>query len=391
MFIIFTLMKLIKTYKYKLRPNPTQKVTFESWLGINRYLYNNALEHRITAYQSAKVSVSRFDQYNQLVVAKKEAELSFLKQVHSEVLQETLDRVDKAFKSFYNGAGFPKFQGKRFYSSFTFKRSVEIKGNKIKLPKIGWVRFFNSRIFEGKIKYTTVVKELDDWYVCVCVEQNPIIRIDSQDVGIDMGVARLATLSDGTFYENPKFVKQYAKEMRILQRKLARQVKDSKSREKTKRKITKLYQKIRRCRLDYTHKMTTEITSKYNVIYVEHLNLKGMTKSSKGNAEQHGKMVKQKSGLNRVLLDTCIGITFNQLEYKTKFQSGTFLKVNPAYTSQKCSCCGHTSKNNRQSQELFLCEVCFFKANADDNASQNIISSGRTESRKRGALARALA
>lgn len=382
-------MKLIKTYKYKLRPNATQKGTFEKWLGINRYLYNVALEHRITAYQSAKISVSRFDQYNQLVVAKKQPELSFLKDVHSEVLQETLDRVDKSFKNFFNGSGFPKFQGKDYYKSFTFKRSVRIEGNKIKLPKIGFVRFFNSRTFEGKIKYVTVVKEIDDWFVCVCVEQSPTIRIESQDVGIDMGIARLATLSDGTYYENPRFLNEYQRELRLLQRKLARQVKGSKSREKTKRKISKLWQKIRRCRLDYLHKMTTEITSKYNVIYVEDLNLKGMTKSAKGTMENQGKNVKAKSGLNRSLLDSCIGITFNQLEYKTKFQCGTFLKVNPAYTSQKCSECGHTSKNNRQSQEHFLCECCSHRANADDNASNNILGLGRTESRKRGALTRA--
>lgn len=377
-------MKLIKTYKYKLRPNTTQKATFESWLGVNRYLYNNALEHRITAYKSNGTSVSRFDQYNHLVQAKKDIELSFLASVHSEVLQETLDRVDKAFQAFFKGAGFPKFQKKDLYKSFTFKRSVRIDGNKIKLPKIGWVRFFNSRQFEGKIKYTTIVKECGQWYVCVCVEQHPVSRLDSQEVGIDMGVARLATLSDGTYYENPMFLKHYASKLRVLQRNLARQKKGSNSRAKTKEKIAKLWQKIRRCRLDYMHKVTTEITSKYNVIYVEGLNLKGMTKSAKGTAEKHGKNVKAKSGLNRSLLDSCIGITLNQLEYKTVFQSGVFLKVNPAYTSQKCSCCGHISKNNRLSQELFLCEACFFKANADDNAALNIIGSGRTESRKRG-------
>lgn len=384
-------MKLIKTYKYKLRPNATQRAIFEQWLGINRYLYNNALEHRITAYQSAKVSIHRFEQHKQLSEVRNSDGFKFLKLVPLQTLRDTLDRVNKAFESFFNGAGFPKFQKKRNYNSFSFKESVRIEGNKIKLPKIGFVKFFNSRTFEGKIKYTTVVKELNDWYVCICVEQQPTIRIDSQDVGIDMGIARLATLSDGTHYENPAFLKQYARELRILQRKLSRQKKGSNSMAKTVQQLAKLWQKIRRCRLDYLHKMTTEITRKYSVIYVEDLNLKGMTKSAKGTLEQPGKNVKAKSGLNRSLTDACIGIALEQLQYKTVFQSGIFEKVNPQYTSQKCSCCGHTSKNNRKSQELFLCEACFFTCNADDNASNNILGSGRTKSTQRRALACACA
>jgi len=380
-------VKLHKTYKYKLRPTVTQEATFESWLGICRYVYNNALEHRIISYKSAGVSISRFDQYNQLVVAKKEESLSFIKEVHSHVLGDTLDRVDKAYKTFFKGKGFPKFQGRLHYKSFTFKRSVSIKGNKIKLPKIGLVRFFNSRSFEGKIKTATIIKELNSWYICLVVEQSPTIRIESQDVGIDMGIARLATLSDGTYYENPKFLKKYQSQMRVLQRKLARQVKGSNSRAKTNHRLSKLWQKIRRCRLDYLHKMTTEITSKYNVIYIEDLKLGNMTKSAKGTIDNPGSKVKAKAGLNRVLRDACIGIIFKQLEYKTQFQCGTFIKVNPAYTSQKCSSCGHTSKVNRQSQKTFLCEACSFKANADDNASNNILGSGRTKSRQREALA----
>jgi len=382
-------LKLIKTYKYKLRPNKTQIATFESWLGINRYLYNIALEHRITAYQSNKTSISKFEQYNQLKECKDTAELSFLKLVHSQVLQETLDRVDKAFKNFFRGSGFPRFQKKGFYNSFTFKQGIRLECNKIRLPKIGFVRFFNSRRFEGKIKTATIIKELDSWYVCITVEEQPTIRLNSQEVGIDMGVAKLATLSNGRVIENPKFLSKFKSKIRILNRKLARQKKGSNLREKTKSKLAKTYQKLRRCRLDYIHKATTNITNEYGTIYVEDLKLSNMTKSAKGNSEKPGKNVKAKSGLNRSLLDSSIGIFLNQLEYKTAFKSGDFQKVNPQYTSQTCCECGYKSKNNRKTQSKFECLDCGHSDNADINAAKNIIGLGKSKSRQRGALARA--
>lgn len=384
-------MKLIKTYKYKLKPNKGQRETFESWVGINRYLYNIALEHRITAYRSNKTSISKYEQYNQLTDAKKDNKLSFLKTVHSQVLQETLDRVDKAYKSFFKGSGFPRFQKKGFYNSFTFKQGVRIEGSKVRLPKIGFVKFFNSRTFEGKIKTVTVIKEIDDWYICFAVEIAQRIHTNSQDVGIDMGITKLSTLSDGTIIENPKFLNSLKRKIRILSRKLARQKKGSNSREKTKRKLANIYQKLRRCRTDYIHKATSNITNKYGAIYVEDLKLKNMSKSSKGTTESHGSNIKAKSGLNRSLLDASIGTFFSQLEYKTKFNGGVFVKVNSAYTSQKCSICKYISKENRTTQSSFECQSCEHKENADINAAKNILGSGRSKSTERRALAQACA
>lgn len=383
---------MFKTYKYKLKPNNTQIKTFEKWLGTCRYLYNVALEHRISAYQSARVSVSRFDQYNQLVVAKNAEGLEWIKEVHSEVLQETLDRVDKSFQNFFKlNFGFPKWAKRDKYSSFTFKRSVSIEGKYVKLPKIGLVRFYNSRTFKGKIKYVTLVKELGSWYICFCVEQQPITRIENQGVGIDLGVVRLATLSNGDHYDNPMFFKHHARELRILQRKLARQKKGSNYREKTKQRIAKLWQKIRRKRTDYLHKVSTEICDNFTAIYLENLNLADMTKSAKGTIENPGKNVRAKSGLNRSLLDSNLHQFGSMLEYKTKFQSGTFVKVSPAYTSQTCSECGCVNKQNRISQSVFQCVDCSFTANADFNAAKNIQASGRSLSAQGGTLVRACA
>lgn len=370
-------MKLIKTYKYKLRPNATQKATFERWLGINRYLYNAALEHRITAYQSAKVSITKYDQYNELPQIKND--LPFVGLVYSDVLQETLDRVDKSFKNFFNGSGFPRFQGRKFYNSFTFKRSFKIQPNKIKLPKIGWVRFFNSRTIQGKMKTATIKKQIDGWYICIAVEQqvDDISIDDSQAVGIDVGVAKFAYLSDGTYIESPLFLEPLLRKLRILQRKLARQQKGSNRREKTRQKIARLHMKIKNQRQDYLHKKSTIIADNYSSCYVENLKIKNM--------------VKLNSTLSRRMLDSGFYDFRLKLQYKFKERSKHFDIVNPAYTSQTCNACGAIDKKSRISQSEYVCTSCGIQTNADENAAKNIMSKGIAQSRKRGALARALA
>jgi len=384
-------MKMFKTYKYKLKPNYTQVKCFEQHLGACRYLHNVALEHRICSYRSAKVSISFFDQSKELTQCKKMEGFEWLNDISSEALEGCLKRLDLSFKKFFKGSGFPKWAKKDKYNSFDFRKRIRIKSNKVRLPKIGYVGFYNSRTFEGKIKRVTIIKELKSWYILFCVEQKPVCRIESQDVGIDMGVKHLMTTSNGEHIKNPLFLKVNLKHLRILQRKLARQKKGSNSREKTKWQISKLWQKIRRQRVDYLHKVTTNLCREYTTIYAEDLKLKNMTKSAKGNMENPGRMVKQKSGLNRSLLDSCIAQTLAYLEYKTKFQSGIFLKVNPAYTSQKCSCCGSVNKENRKSQSAFQCTSCSFAENADINAAKNIQASGRSLSTKRRALAHACA
>ena len=135
-------MKVIKTYKFKLRPTKSQIKRFDSWLGICRYVYNSALEHRITAYKMNKVPVRKYDQYNELPQIKKD--LPFISDVHSDVLQETLDRVDNSYQGFFKGKGFPKFQNKFTYRSFTFKRGIKVSNKTVKLPKIGEVKYFAS-------------------------------------------------------------------------------------------------------------------------------------------------------------------------------------------------------------------------------------------------------
>jgi len=368
-----------KAYKYRLKPNKTQEQTFLQWLGACRFLYNNALEHRITAYRSGGVSVSAYDQNKELTQIKKTEEFSWLAEIHSEVLSDVIFRLDKAYQSFFRASGFPKFAGKHRYNSFTYRiRSgkVAIDDGRIKLPKIGLVKLVYHREAHGTAKQVQVVKEGSKWYcVIVCEVLPKEAHKEKKAIGIDVGVAQLATLSNGNQYENPLFLKEMQAELRRKQRKLNRQKKGGKNWQKTKKQINKLHKKIARRRNNYLHNVSRAITDEYSAIVVEDLKVKNMTKSAKGTKDKPGKNVKAKSGLNRSLLDSGLSSFLYQLEYKTQYRQGEFVKVNPAYTSQACSACGHVAKENRKTQDKFCCVECGHTENADVNAAKNILAS----------------
>ncbi|MBE7649021.1 transposase [Tenacibaculum finnmarkense genomovar ulcerans] len=316
-----------------------------------------------------------------------------MKKVPSQALQQAVERMDISYQNFFKGGGFPKYAKKDFYTSFQVKQGVKITKNKIYVPNIGWVRYFNSQEIKGlqKIKLITIKKQSDGYFISLCVAQiNPFSYIkpmsDSQAVGIDLGVSNLAVLSNGIMYSNPKALKKHADLMRVEQRSLARKVKGSSNRNKCKKRISKLHLKIKNIREDNLKKATTEIVKNYGGFVLEDLKLKNMSKSSKGNAEKHGKNVAQKSGLNKSILDSAMGKFAVYLEYKSDWYARTFEKVDAKYTSQDCFVCGHRSKENRKTQEKFKCVSCGHQDNADVNAAKNILARAKARSRKAQAV-----
>lgn len=362
----------MKTYKFKLQPTKKQGATFESWVNSCRFLFNLALSQRQMAYEMRKVSVSRFDQYNQMPTLKQD--LPWLAEVHSDVLGDALDRVNTSYQNFFRGAGFPKFAKKGEYNSFTFKRSYTVKDKTIKLPKIGEVKYYNSRPIQGKTKTATIIKEDNGWYICIVAEYetpHETIEIDNQNpIGIDVGIVRTFSLSDGTFIQAPEFVKPFDREIKLLQRKLSRQNKGSKTREKTKRKLRAIYKKVSNQRLDFLHKSTTSLSDKYSSIYLEDLKLQKM--------QQNGI-----TSVNKGMSDNAFGVFKSLLSYKLKERGKHLGLVNPAYTSQTCNSCGTIDKKSRVSQAEFVCTSCGILTNADYNASKNILSRGTTQGTKR--------
>lgn len=355
-------MFINKTYKFKLKPTKKQEVIFSRWLDNCRLVYNLCLEQKQTAYKEYGVQVTKYESYNQLPALKNE--FNWLKETHSDTLQQTLDRVYNAFDKFYLGGGFPKFQRKDRFNSFGYKRNVSVEGDKVKLPKIGSVRFFKSQEIEGEIRTATIKKELKGWFITICVRiPKPLVEDKGNLVGIDLGVSKFVTTSEGEIVENPKHSEGFEKDIRRLNRKISRQKKGSNSRQKTIQTLRTVYNKLKNKREDFLHKTSTNLVSSNEGLVVEDLKV--------------SKMLGKDSQLSKNISDASFNSFLFKLEYKSALQGKPFFKVNPAYTSQTCSSCGYVSKKNRKTQSEFKCISCGFECNADLNAAKNIQVSGR--------------
>lgn len=371
---------MIKAQTYKLYPKKEQLSILAQMLGVCRLIYNLCLEYKIMMWKEHGISVSKSQLQKEIKEISKEYD--WIRKVHSQVRQNPIHRMLKAYDNFWKqGMGFPKFAKKGKFKSFTYPQGFKFEKNYIYLPKVGWVKYrkYRSLPKDAEINSVTVRQEADGWHISVNFETKPPEKKlfdDNQAIGLDVGIKYYYVSSDGVFVGNPNFIGKYAAKIRRQQRKLARQKKGGRNREKTKQALSKTHLKLSRARKDYTHKLTTNIVRDYSIIVVENLNLKGMTRSAKGTKEKHGKNVKAKSGLNKKLIDLGIGEFFRQLEYKAKWYGREFHKVRPHYSSQECSECGHTSKENRLTQSQFRCVSCGHQANADWDAAKVILGRG---------------
>ena len=370
---------MIKTYKYKLKLNKTQSQRLEQWLGVTRLIYNTALNVKIEAYRKLGKTITRFNLQKELPGIKQD--LPWVKDVNAQSLQCVLKRLDEAYQSFFRGGGFPRYAKKGRWKTIEFPQNVAIQNGKIWLPRLGLVNYHNSRDLDGIIKTTKITKEIDGWYICLSCEYAPNLSIpvsDNQVVGLDMGVAHFLTTSDGEMIDNPKWFQSYSRDLRVLQRSVARKERGSNSRRKAVGKLQKLHTKIKCKRNDHHHKLSTKLVKENQLIAVEDLKLSNMIRSAKGTIEAPGNNVAQKRGLNKSLVDLGVGGFFSMLEYKSEYYGRDFVKVDPKYTSQTCNPCSHRSSENRKTQSQFACVKCGHTANADLNAAVNILQAGRS-------------
>lgn len=378
------------TYKRKLILTKEQEQRISSWIGACRVVYNMGLEIRIATYRNLEKSISKFDLMKQLTEIKN---IDWIKDVPAQSLQNSIDRLDTSYKNFfrtcYKGGGFPKFANKRKYHSVLFKEVSVIGNNLIRLPKIGNIKIFKDASIKGTPKIATIIKEPTGYFICVICDninkdiQNPD---ESQVIGLDMGVKHFCIDSNGSFYTNPRFFKEYENKLRIENRSLARKIKRSNSWKKQCSKLALLHHKIANVRKDYLHKLSTDIAKKYNTVFVEDLKIANMSKRAKVKIDESGKFLPnhqaQKSGLNKAILDSGWGMFREMLEYKTNV-----IRVNPQYTSQMCNECGYKNSENRISQSKFVCKCCGHAENADVNAAKNIMGKGIALNRQREAVA----
>lgn len=374
-------MQIKQAYKYQLRPKKEQENTMKRFSGCCRFLWNRALALEKASYAKEEKRLGYYKLAGLLKDWKKEEGTEFLREAHSQILQQTLKDLDRAYRNFFaKRTAFPKFKRKGIHDAFRYPQGFKIdEGNsRIFLPKIGWIRYRNSRKVEGEAKQVTVSSCAGKWYVSIQTEREveEPKHLGKKAVGIDLGIERFATLSDDSSIKPLNSFRKQERTLAKLQRELSKKIKFSNNWRKQKRKIQKHHQKIANVRKDYLHKETTRISKNHAIVVVEELQIRNMSRSASGTLENPGKNVRAKSGLNKSILDQGWYEFRRQLEYKLRWRGGEIRTVPAQFTSQRCSRCGEVDKASRKSQSKFECTSCGFKTNADYNAAKNILAAG---------------
>jgi putative transposase len=298
-------------------------------------------------------------------------ELTWLKQVHSQVLQDVIDRLDNTYKKFFKGGGFPKFAKRDKFKSFRFCQGVKLlptiskRIGRVSLPKIGIVNYINSRNFTGKIKRTSIVKQYNGWFISFMVEEDskPLLPLPNE-IGIDLGITCFAALSNGNKYFAPKPLSKYTRKLRHIQRSVSRKTKGSNNQKKEIKKLQKIHSKIKNIRYDFQQKLSTKLIRENQTIVVENLKIQNMLKNHK---------------LAKSISDVSwYGFT-EQLKYKAKWYGRNFERVPPHNTSKECSDCGTLNTTLTLDVREWICTSCGSLHDRDINAAKNILNrwSGR--------------
>ena len=355
-----------KPFKFRIFPSKAQSAKLDNTVNLCRELYNAALQERRDAYKLNRISLNYYDQANQLSEIKEIRD--DLKNVHSQILQDVLKRIEKAFKAFFSRvkkgvkAGFPRFKGKNWFDSFCYPQTgFSLTGNKLNLSKIGKVKIKLSRAVVGKVKTLTIKNECGKWFAIFVVETAPEpLPKTGESVGLDAGISAFMTLSDGTEIDNFKYYEQSNPKLRLCQRRVARRKKGSHGRKKAVLLLKKTHQKIKNQRNDFQHKVSTRLVKAYDLIAIEKLSILGMSRGI----------------LSKQINDASWSSFFQKLKYKAESADKSVIEVNPKFTSQDCSACGNRVKKDL-SVRVHHCLQCGLKIGRDRNAAINILRLGQ--------------
>ena len=376
-------MQRLQAFKYELMPNGETQRQLRRFAGSCRFVYNKALALQKDNHEAGEKHFSYVKMAAWLPLWKREEGQEWLKDSPSQALQHALKDLDKAYQNFFaKRAGFPRFKRKGSGDSFRYPDPKQIKldqGNsRIFLPKLGWIRYRNSREVLGEVRNVTVSSKGGKWLVSIQTRREVELPATpaTTTIGIDLGIARFATFSDGAYLAPLNSFKRKEAKLAKYQRRMAHKQKFSNNWKKAKAKVQKTHTQIANARRDFLHKATTMISQNHAVVFVEDLQVRNMSKSAAGTADNHGKNVAQKSGLNKAILDQGWGEFRRQLDYKTAWNGGILFAVPPHHTSQTCPCCGNVSKDNRQTQARFACIECGYENHADVVGAINVLERG---------------
>jgi putative transposase len=381
-------MDVLKAFRYRLDPSSEDIQKVRSWGGAKRYVWNRLLSERMGAWKAlgkepskeAKKAFNKAWSYKAMSkrVTRWRSELEWLDEMPYHASQNAAKQLSGAYKNWWAGlAGPPQYKKKRDASdswSETDKVQLDINGQAVKLPKLGWVKAHISRPFEGIIRQATVKQEGDGWYVSVLSMVSIKVPENTKPpIGIDRGVVHAAMDSDGAPHDLCVETEEETRWLKHLAKEVSRKQKGSRNKAKAQKRLNKAKRQIRRRVLHETHRFTTAMAKNHSLVAIEDLSVKNMTASAAGTKEAPGKNVAAKRGLNREILARNWGEIRRQLEYKCIWYGSRLILVPPAYSSQECSVCGHIASENRKTQESFVCVKCGHSENADVNAAKVIL------------------
>lgn len=360
---------MLKAFQYRLYPTKSQERLLESTLETCRRFYNACLAERKEAYEQEKRTISKFAQLRQVKTLKQTN--PYAATVHSHILQVVVSDLDKAFQAFFRRVkagekpGYPRFKGRNRFDSFGFKEygnGFRLDGRRLKLSGIGRVAVRWHRELEGQIKTARVIRKAGHWYVSFAceVEQPEPLPSTGQSVGVDVGVASLITLSDGTKVDNPKWYRASQAKLRIAQRRVARRKKGGKNRRKAVLQLQRLHVHTQNQRRDFLNKLAHGLVQANDVIAVEDLQIQNMVRN------KH---------LSKSILDSGWGYFRQRLAAKAAEAGRVVVAVNPAYTSKTCSGCGTVFEHLTLSDRWVEC-ACGLSLDRDHNAALNIQRAG---------------
>ncbi|MGH3198211.1 MAG: RNA-guided endonuclease InsQ/TnpB family protein [Streptosporangiaceae bacterium] len=367
--------------RYRLLPSPAQEAVLRGHCGHARYVWNLAVEQHSHWHPGRAGAPGYLEQCRQLTQAR--AEHSWLREGSQMVQQQALRDFARAMAAFFdprNPARRPSWRKAERDEGFRIVgrrgrqwdvRRVSRHVGQVRVPKAGWVRFRWSRaVPPGAKSYRVTHDRVGRWHVAFAAVPVPVPAPgNGQVVGVDRGITVSAALSTGKLLHAPSLTGRERTRLRRLERKLARAKRGSNRRARVKNTIARLRARETDRRKDWAEKASTSITRRFDVIRVEDLQIGNMTRSAKGPAGHPGRNVRAKAGLNREIMRSGWGLLVRRLEDKAP---GRVEKISPAFTSQRCSACGHVDGKSRESQACFACTACGYACNADVNAAQNI-------------------
>jgi putative transposase len=376
-----------KMYRYRLYPTKKQETILNQQLALCCDLYNAALQERRDAYRMCGKRISFTQQSAQLPEIK--AIRPEYETIYSQVLQEVLHRVDKAFKAFFRRCqagqtpGHPRFKPLQRYNSLTYPQmgfGIDEQG-KLTLSKIGHLKLVQHRPFKGVVKTCTVSRSsTGKWYMCFsCDEVTPVVLpASSEAVGIDVDLKSFAYLSDGSSIDNPRFFREEEETLARAQRRLAKEAKGTPQRRKRQKVVARVHERIRWRRENFVQQASRRLVNLYGTIAVEALVVRNLlrrprTKQDAVTGAFLPNGAAAKAGLNKSIADAAWSLFFAALVVKAEEAERHVIKVLPTYTTQTCADCGYR-QDMPLSVRRYACEYCGVVRERDHNASLNILA-----------------